>query len=322
MVDPLPWGTATTTGTKGDVRDSTVALRCWLHKTHFFMRPRTWRRFGIILFLLLAIVLSACVGEGSFKPGRPSPTPQGIISGEAIPVTFAELDADPWAYQGRLIRVSGMHVTLPAPACTRYRGPQLEWALVGENFRLDVAGFESVMQWVPEEMALTVDGFLRLYQGPLGCGKEPPAGTVWYLDMVRLVQPNPLPGLGIVEDREPSPRVTPPAAGVVTPTAAATEATAIPTGTSTPTPTPGASPSLSPTPTEGTPGAATPSSTPTPAAETGTPSATPTLTATPAGTSSSGDTPTPAPPTNTPPPDSYPGGTSPPAATSPPNGYP
>lgn len=39
---------------------------------------------------------------------------------------------------------------------------------------------------------MTVTGIWNAYQGPVGCGKGPPTGTVWYLAVERILEPNPL----------------------------------------------------------------------------------------------------------------------------------
>jgi hypothetical protein len=41
---------------------------------------------------------------------------------------------------------------------------------------------------------MTVEGYWRLYEGPLGCGKNAPRAAIWYLEVLRIVEPNPLPG--------------------------------------------------------------------------------------------------------------------------------
>lgn len=272
------------------------------------------KRFWLILaFLLLAV---SCQAGGSFKPTRATATPSGDLSNQVTLVSFADLDADPAAYLDQLVRVSGELVFLEKELCSRWRGPRPAWALidqVGEEvMRLDAVGYEDLVRRVPAGTVLTVDGFWRLYEGPLGCGKEPADGFAWYLDVTRLVQPNPLPLTG--GGGPGSPRVTPIGGEegllTVTPTPSAT-------GTRPASPTPSRTPSPSATPTAGTPEGVTPTASPTPGI-TPTPSQTPTSgpgqpTATPSRTPTSAPgQPT---PTRTP--------TSPPAEpTSTPSGYP
>ena len=118
------------------------------------------------------------------------------MSGQAQLVTFSELQADPESFQNRLVRVSGSLLKLPPPGCLPYSGPGIEWALIAEELRLDAIGFERVISLLTNGLPMTVDGFFRLYEGPLGCGKGAPDGSAWYLEVIQIVQPNPLVGDG------------------------------------------------------------------------------------------------------------------------------
>jgi hypothetical protein len=284
------------------------------------------RRSLLPCLLLGLVVLAACRSRGSLKPLRPTASAGESLYSEPIPIALPLLDADPDTYRGRLLRVTGAYTPLEVPPCARYRGPLLRWALVDEGLRLDAVGFEQVLQLLPPGTELTVDGFWQLYRGPLGCGKEPPRQTVWYLKAVRVVQPNPLPEL-LALATEPSPRSTPlatPGPAALTPeTEGSPSATPSPTATPSATPSPTATATLSgtlaatatTTPTlEGTAATPTATATPTPAPTgegqaTATPGPTPTgPTLTPSATAEPADTPTPG---------SYPGpATETPTATS------
>ena len=149
---------------------------------------------GLLASILIFTV--ACRAGGSFGPGQATRTPSGALLGEPTLISFSELDAAPAAFRDRLIRVSGAFQPLPGPECARWRGPDVSWSLVDEGLQMEASGFGSLLQLLPSGLPLTVDGFWRLYEGPLGCGKEPPVGSAWYLEAVRLVQPNPLPLTG------------------------------------------------------------------------------------------------------------------------------
>ena len=287
---------------------------------------RRW--FFLIFIAVLAVVAVACRPNGALMPRRGTPDSSGPLSGHPEPVSFSVLDEDPAAYRDRLIRITGAYTPLPLPECARVRGPAARWSLVDQELRVDAVGYEDLLSLVPEGIDLTVDGFWRLYEGPLGCGKEPPTDRLWYLEVVRLIQPNPLPLLGgrsLALDA--SPRIS------VTMSLSTLTATPETDGSPTPsgTPTPSATPTITETPGPGTP-STTPGPTPTPSV-TSTPSQTPTgapgaATATPTDTPAStptrtgGSTPTPPPPTNTP--ASYPGDsdTPPPPTATPSDGYP
>lgn len=286
---------------------------------------RRW--FLLIIFTFALVALAGCRSGGVLMPRRGTPAPSGPLFGHPEPVAFPALDEDPAAYRNRLIRVTGAYTPLPLPECSRVRGPAARWALVDQGLQLDAVGYEDLIRLVPEGIELTVDGFWRLYEGPLGCGKEPPTARLWYLEAVRLVQPNPLPLLnGRSLALDASPRIS------VTMSVATLTATPATAGSPTPSGTP--TPSQTPTPT-GTPGPGTPSVTPgpsptptltpmgTPTDAPGAATHTPTGTPAPSPTRTDGSTPTPPPPTNTP--SSYPGGsdpTPPPPTATPSGGYP
>jgi hypothetical protein len=273
------------------------------------------------LFFALILLLAACqVGGNTLKPIRPEPTAIAPFDDQPIPVSFPDLNDNPGTYQNKLIRASGTYTRLPLPTCSHTSGPRLEWALVSGNLRLDARGFEPVLRLLPGGVILTVDGFWRQYQGPLGCGKEADDGVAWYLETLQIIQPNPLPGVfeagvspGI--DQPPDPLApTPSGEGTAEPelqitliagTPTATIAvTGSPTGPGVPTATPSRTPTLA-SPGAGT-ATATPSRTPTPI--TGTPP-TATPTPTPSQTPPPGATQPGPPPTSIPPstPPGYPG---------------
>jgi hypothetical protein len=274
----------------------------------------------------LILLLVACQTQQSIKPIRPTATPAGgVISGQPVLVTFTELESEPFRYRNQVIRVSGDYVRLPSPACRYERGPRLRWALVAEGFRLDAIGFEPILRLVPEGLPLTVDGIWRRYEGRLGCGKGAPSGIAWYLQVERIVHPNPLPQFEAVTS-PPAPVVPGPPQPPVTPEPVLPAETVTPSGsppispaTASPSPTPTTSPSLgtatvtpliSPTRTVTPTPVATPISSPTATAAAGTP---PPLPGTPP--------PLPATPTATPATPGYPGPPQPPTVT-PPSPYP
>jgi hypothetical protein len=273
----------------------------------------------------LILLLVACQTQQSIKPIRPTATPAGgVISGQPVLVTFTELESEPFRYLHQVIRVSGDYVRLPPPACHYERGPRLRWALVAEGFRLDATGFEPILRLAPEGLPLTVDGIWRRYEGRLGCGKGAPSSTAWYLQVERIVHPNPLPQFGAVTSppppalpdspQPPLPDVTPePVLPAESVTPAGSPPVAPPTASPSPTPTtvvppPGTGtatipPLITPTRTVTPTPIATPISSPTATAAAGTPPPLPaTATATPVVPGYPGP---PQPPTITPP-SSYP----------------
>lgn len=199
------------------------------------------------------------------KPLRLTVTPSALEhSGQPVIVTFDELNADPNAFRNQNIRITGAYTPQEKPDCFNYSGPVILWALISSDLQLNAQGFESILALVPDGTTLTVEGVWQLFEGPVGCGKGPAPAQVWYLQVERIVQPNPLPNFG-----DAPPKNTPDP-----------EATAVPEPDElTPTPEPGATAVALPSPTpleeDVTPTPTLPASATIPAFATATPTATP-----------------------------------------------
>ncbi|MFL7840367.1 MAG: hypothetical protein ACK2T4_05780 [Candidatus Promineifilaceae bacterium] len=146
---------------------------------------------GIIL--LLAIVRPA-TNSFNLLPVLANPTvPQSQADSlTPVAVTFSELNADPLSFLNMPIQVSGSFIKLDPASCAPFTGPNPQWALVSEDLQLEAKGFERIVQILPNGTDMVVEGIWRLYQGPLGCGKGPAVGSAWYLQVQRILQPNPL----------------------------------------------------------------------------------------------------------------------------------
>ncbi len=130
-------------------------------------------------------------------PLLPTPTPHvQDAAREPQTITFTELNDNPLAYLNQTILVSGEFLPLEQSNCRRTSGPLIQWSLTAENLQLDVLGFERIVQLLPDATPMTIQGTWRLYQGPRGCGKAPPRGSMWFLEAKKIVQPNPLVGRG------------------------------------------------------------------------------------------------------------------------------
>ncbi len=208
---------------------------------------------ALVILLLLALLLTQG-GTRPLKPDRPSATPGELNqNSQAILVTFDELNANPYAFHNQRIRITGSYTPQPKPDCTQYKGLLIRWALINDNLQLNGYGFEEVLKLVPSGTTLTVEGIWRLYEGSVGCGKGAPQTLIWYLQVDRIVQPNPLPGFGPApDDSILSPGETPPLEEFE-PTPTAEAGTAVPTPTTIPTMT--ATPPVEITPITPTPSA-------------------------------------------------------------------
>ncbi|MEI2608965.1 MAG: hypothetical protein V9G20_10090 [Candidatus Promineifilaceae bacterium] len=262
------------------------------------------RRLPFLIFLPF-FLLVACQQQGFFGPIRPTPTPGNqMILGEPILLSFDQLAQNLERYQNTLVRITGVYTPLAAAPCFPPRGPQPQWSLVADSKQMRVLNFEQVvvpLAW--EGLTMTLDGVWRKYEGPLGCGKNAASGISWYLEAIRIIEPNPIPDFFLENNPNLTPVVpqgTPPSGEAPLP-----GETPLPSGTETPTepglPTPDTFPTSSPTL------SVTPSPTqtrlvpPTPAASTTT-TTTPTASSTPTPTLSgtpNGSTPTPTLPAGT-----------------------
>lgn len=306
---------------------------------------------GRLPLILIAVIALVAVGLGLFAfslsggnnrplyPILPTFTlPPGTADYQAHEVGFAELNDDPAAFQNQRLQVSGSYTRMPAPECLDHSGPAIRWSLVADDLQLNAVGFENLLRLVEEGIEMTVVGTWRVYRGPVGCGKEPPGGVVWYLEVDRILEPNPLQGtvdpaltvvVGTLEFPAPGSGGDTLGEVEISPTLEGGDIVS-PTVTLDPNqPLPGTLPPFDTPPTTGMPTAALPVTplatpglpgTPDPLATPGPTDSAPGTATSPPGT---GGTPSPGLPTSTPPGSGYPGGvpTLPPSAT-PGNGYP
>jgi hypothetical protein len=161
-------------------------------------RHGLWAIVAILAIIITAVVLWLVFGQDSVRdlmPQLPSPTARATIAeNEPVTVTFSELNENPVAYRDQSILVTGAYLPMAPQDCQRYSGPAIRWSLTAESLQLDAVGYERIVQLLPAGSMMTVEGFWRLYQGPLGCGKGPPEGSAWFLEVKKIVQPNPLVG--------------------------------------------------------------------------------------------------------------------------------
>jgi hypothetical protein len=307
-------------------------------------RKRVWAASLAATVILITVALLALLlvreSEHSLKPHplTATPMPFGILDGNTQLPTFAELNANPFAFLNQHIQVTGVYRPLELEQCALRRGPEIRWALVAEDLRLNAAGLERLLSLVSPGTQLTVTGIWRHYEGWLGCGKTSVHASAWYLEAEAIVHPNPIlaggppassdspsfptKGTATAESGQPSTAV--PVATQAEGSISPSPGPALPFGTPTlgaPIATSTTMPLASPTP---SPGAGTTAPTHSPTPQPGT------LTSTPGGTGSPTATPTPSPgstgqplPTATTSQTGSPTATSPPLSTATPgSGYP
>lgn len=223
---------------------------------------RTTLLFAVpIVILVIGVLLWSLFGQGEtlrLMPALPDPTAVQFGNDQSpAAVSFSELNNDPIAYLNQTIVVSGNYLPVQKADCLRYSGPDIRWSLTAENLQLDALGYERIVRLIPQGTLMTVQGIWHLYEGPLGCGKGPPDGTAWYLDVKKIILPNPLVGKGgqaipiIIEDGQPGlPDLIPtPDIGDLVPTATNEIVTVTVAGTEVVPPTPESQATFTATPT-------------------------------------------------------------------------
>ena len=175
-------------------------------------------RFLILVAFVLVFVSCSAEVERPLQPIRPTPTLGASVTGQAVEITFEKLNEAPDNYLNRLLRVTGNYAPLPyPPLCKHYVGPRPTWSMIGDGLQMSAIGYETITSLLKEGDSVTLDGVWRLYYGPMGCGKEPATQFLWYLDVRRIVQPNPLV-MGSSSDAEQPPVMLPTEPPVATPT--------------------------------------------------------------------------------------------------------
>ena len=159
---------------------------------------------GQSLLALIAIIILVVAGSGLLAyslaggsnhplyPALPTFTPPGTTDFQVRVISFTELNNDPASFRNQRLQVSGIYTPMSALKCLDHTGPIIRWGLVAEGLQLNAAGFEDLLRLVDEGIEMTVIGTWRLYRGPLGCGKEPADKAIWYLEVDRILEPNPL----------------------------------------------------------------------------------------------------------------------------------
>ncbi len=302
---------------------------------------------SLSLFLLLFSILLVACGEDE-TPMTPTPFDVGqtavaiIRSEQPTAVPLAELVAEPESFAGQFLQLSGVYHYLPLLVCNgeTHTGPA-GWLLVEEvqtvnaageaeteTIQIAAGGFDSQLRsLLTVGTPLTVNGFWRYWEGPVGCGKQAVPRQLWYLRVTDIVSPAQLAGVSAVGGALPTLESTPGEEGEggtavptppvtstlpvtptlpIIPTVSSPEAATPTLPVLTPTATVGASPSPTLTPTPEDDRGETPEGT----AVSGTPATTPALTNTPPPGASLTPTPisgtqTPGTPTATPQPGTY-----------------
>jgi hypothetical protein len=153
-----------------------------------------WRRLIVLAGALLVLArCSQSTDTGRMFSNRMPATPVAP-AGPPLVVSVPELAADPEVYAGPLLRITAQYRRAPVVVCEGLtRSSPATWMLAQDEQLLAARGFEDlVIPLLPPRMMVTVEGVLRHWRGPLGCGKDAPVRDVWYLAVTDVVSPNPV----------------------------------------------------------------------------------------------------------------------------------
>ena len=151
-----------------------------------------WRSLITLVILFLAGCVPGAETNRIFSK-RPATTVAAPM-GQALVVGISQLQQAPEAYEGTLVRVTSQYRRAPVIVCDGIARPSPATWRLGEGEQLVGArGFEELVQiLLPPGITITVDGVWRFWRGPIGCGKDAPVQSVWYLSVMDIVSPSPV----------------------------------------------------------------------------------------------------------------------------------
>ncbi len=271
----------------------------------------SWKsRFRITWLLFFFVVLSACSGPPTQLAPTPFPTagaPEGVTVEGPLTLTISEIANSLGLYEDAQVIVTGRLQRQPLLVCDSDPQPSpASWALTDDGAILLASEFDQqIRTLLPDNLTMTVEGRLRRWEGPVGCGKQAQQREVWYLEASRILSPRTLtqatltpsglepaateiaavivteaPGETLTVTELPTAALTPVDVPAATPTTDGSVTQPTPEPSVTPEspvdePTPPTAPVLTPSATvtgtiTATPGAGTPTTTPAPDAATAT----------------------------------------------------
>ena len=142
---------------------------------------RAWLVSGILLVCIL-------VGCRNQEFASPIPTEPATV------LQLVELAADPDENEKKFVQVGGRYGQLPVPPCDEaLHLPPASWSLSDGGVVVRAAGLENIVRSLAQDGGiLIVEGRWMRWHGLVGCGNSAVSSTIWYLDVMRILSPNPL----------------------------------------------------------------------------------------------------------------------------------
>lgn len=154
-------------------------------------------KYKLLMGCLVLLLLIGCQSSELSTPTPFPPTPENIswnASGSSItpvPAVLADVMANPEFYENAYLQVTGQYFRGPLQVCGIDPHPSpAGWALVAGDVRVPAGGFDNEMrQLIPDTLTMTVIGRLTHWRGPVGCGKQAVSREMWYLEVVKMIDP-------------------------------------------------------------------------------------------------------------------------------------
>lgn len=152
------------------------------------------RKVFFLLTLILAMV--GCRGALNVSPTPfPTPEPTATIGASGpIALTVPELLNASGVYRDTMVQLTGQLRKAPLIVCdSEYYASPVSWGLGEEGLTAYARGFDDqVRTLLPNDLIMTIEGRWQRWEGTVGCGKQARTQEVWFIDVSRILSPNPL----------------------------------------------------------------------------------------------------------------------------------
>jgi hypothetical protein len=150
-----------------------------------------------VLIIGFILFFAGCQSSEVATPTPFPPTPDNLMwmgggsSITPVPAVLADVMANPEFYEGAYLQVTGQYFRRPLQVCGMDPHPSpAGWELVSGEIRVPAGGFNpQLRQLLPDGLTMTVIGRFSYWEGPVGCGKQAVPTEMWYLNVVKLIDP-------------------------------------------------------------------------------------------------------------------------------------